>query len=424
MCKVSRAASRRQEAALRKRTNRVSRDRSRVNRFSKDRPRVNPPCNGEPVGAAPAEETPTDPESEADDDAPVQDGPVIPPAAPDPHDPWLTSIYGCEIDPTNGGQVYREMKKGVRGNISMVKRTMKYLRNNGRLHLDVDLDELRARPDGPKNIKLAEEAELKMASLDFPLITTTTLALDRKKRPIAAYFSHHFSDNGIIIYDNARKRRVLNKHEDTQWLYHKHHKPIKAKCTDARHQTDAQRQYMTYIDENGDEQVESKGLRHDNQYWAERGHPDRVGPSAALLGKSREEKYSIVGLTHSDGLIQDHLSRLLKGVWPGEFKQLKKAFDRGNWACDNGAFTGGEAVLPDLGLKFRYAPGDILIFFSDALYHSILPWTPSVKAKDDFLSPGRVSWVFNTHRDILKKFLGDDWEKWVYDGTRRRTGYK
>ena len=117
----------------------------------------------------------------------------------------------------------------------------------------------------------------------------------------------------------------------------------------------------------------------------------RVGPSAALLGKSREEKYSIVGLTHSDGLIQDHLSRLLKGVWPGEFKQLKKAFDRGNWACDkwvedsyeegvffnrvslwkatarmhrdrkdylcailcSGAFTGGEAVLPDLGLKFR-----------------------------------------------------------------------
>ena len=74
----------------------------------------------------------------------------------------------------------------------------------GRLHLDVDLDELRARPDGPKNIKLAEEAELKMASLDFPLITTTTLALDRKKRPIAAYFSNHFSENDIIIYDNAR----------------------------------------------------------------------------------------------------------------------------------------------------------------------------------------------------------------------------
>ena len=85
------------------------------------------------MGAAPAEETPTDPESEADDDAPVQDGPVIPPVAPDPHDPWLTSIYGCDIDPTNGAQVYREMKKGVRGNISMVKRTMKYLRNNGTL---------------------------------------------------------------------------------------------------------------------------------------------------------------------------------------------------------------------------------------------------------------------------------------------------
>lgn len=66
-------------------------------------------------------------------------------------------------------------------------------------------------------------------------------------------------------------------------LYHEYHKPIKAKCSDSRHQTDAQNQYIAYTDENGEEQVESKGLRHDNQYWAERGHPDVSSPLFSLF---------------------------------------------------------------------------------------------------------------------------------------------
>lgn len=98
-----------------------------------------------------------------------------------------------------------------------------------------------------------------------------------------------------------------------------------------------------------------------------------------------------MGLTHSDSLLQDHIARLLQGVWPAEFKKLKGAFDRGNWACEkwvegsyeggvffnrvslwkatarmhrdrkdylcailcSSEFTGGEAILPDLGLKFK-----------------------------------------------------------------------
>ena len=77
------------------------------------------------------EDVTTDDMDEAEDGDPIQDGPVIPPVPPDPHDPWVNRIYGCKIDPTNGAQVYREMKKGVRGNVRMVNRTMKYLRNNG-----------------------------------------------------------------------------------------------------------------------------------------------------------------------------------------------------------------------------------------------------------------------------------------------------
>ena len=63
---------------------------------------------------------------------------------------------------------------------------------------------LRARPDGADNRKLAEEEELRMASEKFPLIETTTLALDRHKRPLAAYFSYHYGENGNKIFDNVK----------------------------------------------------------------------------------------------------------------------------------------------------------------------------------------------------------------------------
>lgn len=72
------------------------------------------------------------------------------------------------------------------------------------MHLDVDLDELRAPHDRPKNIQIAEKAELRTVSLNFSLITTTTLGLDYKKRPIVMYFSYHYLENDVIIYDNVK----------------------------------------------------------------------------------------------------------------------------------------------------------------------------------------------------------------------------
>ena len=56
-----------------------------------------------------------------------------------------------------------------------------------------------------------------MASKDYPLTETTTLALDRHKRPIAAYFSFHYSEDAVKIFDNPRVRTntyvvVLDSH--------------------------------------------------------------------------------------------------------------------------------------------------------------------------------------------------------------------
>lgn len=83
-----------------------------------------------------------------------------------------------------------------------------------------------------------------------------------------------------------------------------------------------------------------------------------------------------------------------------------------------------------------YRPGDIILFYSDALYHSILPWVPGVMSEaparmpdetkqayqlrlrqdhSDIITPGRVSWVLSTHKDMVKKFTEDGYEKYLYD---------
>lgn len=64
------------------------------------------------------------------------------------------------------------------------------------------------------------------------------------------------------------------------------------------------------------------------------------------------------------------------------------------------------AYLTDLGLLGRrYAPGDILIFRSKALYHGVSHWRPLGIAKNREVTPGRVSHVYFSHSsvfDILK----------------------
>ena len=62
----------------------------------------------------------------------------------------------------------------------------------------------------------------------------------------------------------------------------------------------------------------------------------------------------------------------------------------------------------------RYGRGDIAIFYSDALFHSIAPWVPHKMKIGDTITPGRMSWVFCTHKGVMEKYQEEDWEKYVY----------
>lgn len=54
----------------------------------------------------------------------------------------------------------------------------------------------------------------------------------------------------------------------------------------------------------------------------------------------------------------------------------------------------------------RYEPGDIVIFRSPRLFHGIGPWKPKPMLAEDTCTPGRVSWVHFTRREVMEQ-MGD-----------------
>lgn len=65
-------------------------------------------------------------------------------------------------------------------------------------------------------------------------------------------------------------------------------------------------------------------------------------------------------------------------------------------------------------LSYSYAPGDILIFHSSALYHMVTPWRPSEGKGKDGITPGRIARVYTTHLRILCAAEKQDWRAEVH----------
>ena len=55
------------------------------------------------------------------------------------------------------------------------------------------------------------------------------------------------------------------------------------------------------------------------------------------------------------------------------------------------------------GLMFSYRPGDVIIMRSSALYHKVLGWKPAIMTPNSIVTPGRVSWVYFSHKDSVNQ---------------------
>ncbi|KAK1227373.1 hypothetical protein PQX77_009637 [Marasmius sp. AFHP31] len=66
-----------------------------------------------------------------------------------------------------------------------------------------------------------------------------------------------------------------------------------------------------------------------------------------------------------------------------------------------GYFEGGYLIVPQLKSKFRYAPGDLAIFYANLLFHKVMRWKAPKMKKDDNIAPGRVGVVmFNPSASV------------------------
>lgn len=124
----------------------------------------------------------------------------------------------------------------------------------------------------------------------------------------------------------------------------------------------------------------------------------RVHPSAELLGKCNADRDKVIELMFSDFAVQNYIGWLMRALFPVEYEKLRLSCRRANWATKNwdtndpakdeladeagifmnhvslwkltaemhrdwndyfcvifcdGKFSDGQAVFPDLNLKFR-----------------------------------------------------------------------
>jgi hypothetical protein len=80
---------------------------------------------------------------------------------------------------------------------------------------------------------------------------------------------------------------------------------------------------------------------------------------------------------------------------------------------NTGKYGGGYLVFADLGMVFRYQPGDVLIFRSSALFHGVTEWWPEGDISSLGVTPGRVAHVFYTKQVTIERLHGKQ-EGWGY----------
>ncbi|TCD65769.1 hypothetical protein EIP91_002208 [Steccherinum ochraceum] len=196
----------------------------------------------------------------------------------------------------------------------------------------------------------------------------------------------------------------------------------------------------------------------------------RLRPSVDLLGKDDEEFFTIAEYLAGDDPIQFYLEEVLKKQMPDEFAALQETGRKARWIRERllerrvaagekwakmegcspyisegifmnrvtlyklqtslhrdkkdylcvifcaGEFIGGEGLFPDLGVKLKYRPGDVIIFYSDALYHAVAPWVATIGQSVNGIAPGRNSRVFNTHVDTMETLSRPYPDEWICKG--------
>lgn len=331
-----------------------------------------------------------------------------------------------------------------------------FMQSNTKTCLGVRLADLRAR-NITDSIKLEAEVHYQqmLKSHMKPCSTSGIWVEDVAENPqwLVIYAGQHQTEKGFVR-DGFHTDEMEYMMEQTQ----EHMRHLDIECprlgADSRHLESSKYPFIDYdvLSDEEDESIYKKytdpineadvseniGLRHDMHCWHEQAHntSDPL-PSSDLRGKKTAHGARIArSYILATEPQRKYLDILLKTFAPNEYAELKASSDAGRWYVDDdmgctlglstvyklqvgvhldkndwelcmivcgGNFRGGHLYLPDLNLCLAYNPGDVVIFRSPYLFHGIGKWTPGPMVPQDKCTPGRVSWVHLTHRDVHEK---------------------
>ncbi|THH20618.1 hypothetical protein EUX98_g8549 [Antrodiella citrinella] len=364
------------------------------------------------------------------------------------------------------GQMTNAIKNNEIAHKKRAERCVTYMKTyavTDRPDLHVETLERRkwAKVGKAKYLQDAHEECLRLVDPDVPVVEDSCMFRDRDGLTLAAFISKH-THEGQTVMDNIWPTEVNGFLANQEAFFSRAHMTLKG--YDMRHPTCAN-SWMEYIDERDLQFWEDghprarhvwKQICHHMELWQESKHGEKpLRPARELLGKNKSEFTETIKLMYADDNITSLLNEYVKLLFPDVYDDLAKSAARGRWVektfaagtrmfggvflgrvtlynlqtaihmdkmdaicvcfC-GGQFVGGEAIFPDLHVKFRYRPGDIIIFRSAGLWHMVAPWKPERVPKDapeGTLPPGRISRVYTTHRVVAKRLLRDDWHQHV-----------
>ncbi|TFK58484.1 hypothetical protein BDN72DRAFT_782036 [Pluteus cervinus] len=199
---------------------------------------------------------------------------------------------------------------------------------------------------------------------------------------------------------------------------------------------------MTYTKSNRDGTIETlsekTGVLHMVHGWVQQGHPHGPLYPSKVFSKKQNHLDALSQYLERSGEITQFLDCFLEKINPDVHKEYRNAFNAGVWdtadtgpwlgrallykaqvsfhkdqnddglsACfPVGRYTGGEMIIPSLGAKFSYRPGDVFIFYAGKMHHQVAPWVPVHQTHFDLNTTGRIGTVLFFPRHSLTQLRG------------------
>ncbi|KAF9003692.1 hypothetical protein BDQ17DRAFT_1326062 [Cyathus striatus] len=338
------------------------------------------------------------------------------------------------------------------------------------IRFPVSLEELKK----PRSRRVLEEQCAELEGKEAQVMSA--IFTDKDGRPILAYFAERpileegemrrtftaetqyngrTQDDLDRLKDSGKKIINDGLNEELQTIYQA---AAQALCSvtklkgDSKRHTSAKHMHYTAeapsdAEDFSAEREEPCGVAHLVQGWQQQAQSEKGLYISGSITRSGTALAGYISYLRATATISRKIDTLLKVVFPEYHEKFRSNFSAGSVFPDDygpylgrsiiykaqgsghkdskdggpsasfgvGQYTGGEYIFPELGIKLKYKPGSVCIFYSSTIYHEVLPFTPNVQTKqmqDDGITPGRIGSVFFFPEGSMEVLEGKE-ENWA-----------